>query len=161
PRRLPRTQSELAHLRQIGRPLMHRQLAVAVGVLLLTLAGGGGCSTQTKFYTLARVDGPAADVEAPAAKQTVIAVGGASLPDYIDRPQIVVRESPYSVRPASFDQWAGDLDDMVPRVLRENLAVRLPNDRIIPFPALGAPSFDYRVSVAITQFDVSEAGEAV
>ncbi len=119
-----------------------------------------GCSPVTRFYTLAKVDGESVLTSA-ATQPLVIALGPVTLPDYVDRPQIVVRDGPYTVTPATFDQWAGDLDDMLPQVLIENLAVRLPGDRIVPFPRLSGPSFDYRVAVDIIQLDVSSAGEAV
>jgi uncharacterized protein len=131
--------------------------------VLGVLAGIYGCSaTTTRFYTLSKVApaGLPAGAE-PVAPSVVIAIGPVSLPDYVDRAQIVVRDSPYAIRPAPFDQWAGPLADMLPRVLVGNLAERLPADRLVPFPQVSLPTFDYRLAVSITQFDVSSTGEAV
>ncbi len=90
----------------------------------------------------------------------VVAIGPVSLPDYVDRPQIVTRESAYAVKVASFDQWAGSLGDMVPRVLIENVAAALPEDRVVGFPSVSGTAFDYRVAVEITRFDADQTGAA-
>jgi uncharacterized lipoprotein YmbA len=82
------------------------------------------------------------------------------LPDYLDRPQIVTRQSAYELELAANDRWAAPLYDMLPRVLVEDLALRLPSDRIVSFPEIGDASFDYRVAVQVSRFDVDAAGEA-
>lgn len=137
-----------------------RRLILALS--MIAAFGTGACSTATRFYTLSRVDGEtsAAGLRA-SAPAAVIGVGPVSLPDYVDRPQIVVRTGPYTLAQATFDQWGGDLDDMVPRLLIEDLAARLPTDHLVPFPQVSDVPFDYRVSITISQFDVSSAGEAV
>jgi uncharacterized lipoprotein YmbA len=141
-----RTQSYLTH---------------AAILALSALPGLGACSSATHFYTLSKIAGPVAAAGTPADTAVVVALGPVSLPAYVDRPQIIIRENAYSVRLSLFDQWAGNLDDMVPRILMEDLAQRLPGGRVVPFPTLGTPSFDYRIALTITQLDVSTAGEAV
>ena len=133
-------------------------------VLLTAATLGSGCfgSKPTRFYMLSSTgDAPAtAAVESTSASR-VIAVGPVSIPDYVDRPQIVLRENANQVRLAGFDNWAGSLSDMVARVLLEDLASQLPGDHVVAFPQGGAAVFDYRVAVQISRFDVSTAGEAV
>ena len=46
------------------------------------------------------------------------------LPGISDRPQLVVRTGPQTVRILEFDRWAEPLDDLVPRVLAQDLAQR-------------------------------------
>lgn len=140
---------------------MSKTVALSTLVVVGLSVVVSGCAPATKFYTLAKVKGAPGDGSEPAKVAVVVAVGPVALPGYVDRPQIVIRESPYTLRPAVADQWAGGLDDMVPRVLIGNLAERLPGSRIVPFPRVGGPSFDYRVSIDISQFDVDSAGEAV
>jgi uncharacterized lipoprotein YmbA len=82
------------------------------------------------------------------------------LPDYIDRPQIVTRQSPYRLELAAYDQWAAPLHDMLPRVLVEDVALRLPADRVVSFPQVSEGNFDYRVAVDISRFDVDTSGQA-
>lgn len=132
-------------------------------VLLATAALGSGCfgSKPTRFYMLSSV-GPTSGtaVESTGASR-VIAVGPVSIPDYVDRPQIVVRESANQIRLAGFDNWAGSPSDMIGRVLLEDLSAQMPGDHVVAFPQGGAAVFDYRVAVQISRFDVSAAGEAV
>lgn len=136
--------------------------SLTLGVVLACIgAGATACSsTATRYYTLSPVDAPAAR-GGNAAGSAVIAVGPVSLPDYIDRPQIVVRTGANTVEQATFDQWGGSLDDMVPRLLVSDLGNRLPGDHFVSFPQVGDLPFDYRVPVSISQFDVSRSGEAV
>jgi len=134
-------------------------LALAAGVLGGTSAG---CSaTTTHYYALSQVDAAAATRARSASGPAVIGVGPVSLPDYVDRPQIVTRTGANTLEQAAFDQWGGSLDDMIPRVLVEDLAACLPGDHVVSFPQVSDVPFDYRVPISISQFDVSSAGEAV
>jgi uncharacterized protein len=131
--------------------------------LLTAAVIGTGCfgSKPTRFYMLSTVEPAAGTSVASGGGVRVIAVGPVSIPDYVDRPQIVLRESANQVQIASFDNWAGALSDMIDRVLLEDLSAQLPNDHVVAFPQGGAAVFDYRVAVQLSRFDVSTAGEAV
>ena len=77
-------------------------------LLLLAATLGSGCfgSKPTRFYMLSSTGDVAATADRSGASR-VIAVGPIAIPDYVDRPQIVVRESANQVRLAGFDNWAG------------------------------------------------------
>lgn len=135
------------------RRLVPTRLACA-GLAALVL---GCAAAPTRFYLLSPVAGPSAAARAP----MVLAVGPVLLPDYLDRPQIVTRDGANAVQLGAYDQWAGSLDDMFPRVLVEDLAARLPGDRVVGFPRIEKVAFDQRVSVDVTRFDVDESGTAV
>ena len=49
---------------------------------------------------------------------------------------------------------------MLPRVLVDDVASRLPSDRVVAFPQVGDASFDYRIAVDVGRFDVDATGEA-
>src|SRR5512135_2395711 len=100
-----------------------------LGLLLAFLIGGCVGSPPTKLYTLTALGAPAAETR-PEATPAVVAVGPVVLPDYIDRPQIITRKSAYQLELAAYDHWAAPMYDMVPRVLAEDLASRLPSDRV-------------------------------
>jgi uncharacterized lipoprotein YmbA len=135
------------------------QRRAALGLCLALAASGCADTPTTSFYTLspAMVAGAATMAREPA---RVIAIGPVTLPDYLDRPQIVTRDSAYAITLAPFDQWAGPITDMVPRVLVENVAQALPDDRVVRFPQVSSQAFAYRVSVDINRFDVDKAGTA-
>lgn len=140
------------------REAMSMKTVRRVSCALVVAAMAAGCSQTTRYYALSPVD-----PVTPPARRTgaVVAVGSVDLPDYADRPQIVVRTGPNTLDQAEFDQWGGALSDMVPRLLAEDLARRLPGDHIVDFPAAGDVPYDVRVPIEISQFDVSASGEAV
>lgn len=131
-----------------------RRVAVVASCSAMLLALSS-CSTITHYYTLSPTE-PAVPLAASSSHgASVIAIGPVTMPDYVDRAQIVVRTSANEVKQATFDEWAGDLDDMVPRLLVENLAARLPTDHFVSFPQAGDLTFDFRVPILISRFDVS------
>ena len=131
----------------------------AIGLLAILVAGCAG-SPPSNLYTLSAIGTAASESQSLQAPPAVIAIGPVSLPDYLDRPQIVTRQSAYQLELAANDRWAAPLYDMLPRVLVEDLALRLPSDRIVSFPEIGDASFDYRVAVQVSRFDVDATGEA-
>lgn len=141
------------------KTVLQRSAALAAAAALLLSVSG--CSQTTHFYTLAPMETGAALTPPGAAHTAVIAVGPVTIPDYVNRPQIVVRTSATEVKQASFDQWAGDLDEMIPRLLVEDLGARLPTDRFVVFPQISDLAFDYRIPISISRFDVSPSGGAV
>jgi uncharacterized lipoprotein YmbA len=138
------------------RPVVSSFL-IAVAAATLT---AGCAATVTRYYTLSTVA-----PEAPAARGSesavLIGIGPVELPDYVDIPNIVVRTGDNTLDQATFDQWGGSLDDMIPRVLVDNLHARMPSDHFVAFPQSGDLPFDFRVPVTISRFDVSTSGEAI
>ena len=131
-----------------------------LGLLLALLVAGCAGSPPVNLYTLSAVGLPSTDIRVPPSTPAVVAVGPVTLPDYIDRPQIVTRKSAYQLELAAYDQWAAPLYDMLPRVLVEDVGLRLPSDRVVAFPQIGDASFDYRIAVDVSRFDVDATGEA-
>jgi uncharacterized protein len=131
-----------------------------LGLLLALLVAGCAGSPPVNLYTLSAVGLPSTDIRVPPSTPAVVAVGPVTLPDYIDRPQIVTRKSAYQLDLAAYDHWAAPLYDMLPRVLVEDVALRLPSDRVVAFPQVSDASFDYRIAVDVTRFDVDATGEA-
>jgi uncharacterized lipoprotein YmbA len=135
------------------------RLAAVSLVLVLFVAGCVG-SPPTKLYTLSAVSPSASEIQPPQSTPAVVALGPVTLPDYIDRPQIVTRENAYQIELAAYEQWAAPLYDMLPRVLVEDVALRLPSDRVVSFPQVSDASFDYRIAVDVSRFDVDATGQA-
>jgi uncharacterized lipoprotein YmbA len=112
-----------------------------VGLLLALLVAGCVGSPPTDLYTLSPVGTPAAETR-PQSTPAVVAVGPVILPDYIDRPQIVTRKSAYQLELAAYDQWAAPLYDMLPRVLVEDVALRLAGQEIAGLQLTAQPGAD-------------------
>jgi uncharacterized lipoprotein YmbA len=131
-------------------------------LLMVTLALGGcgvtGTSPEPRFYTLTAEPAPAA-----AASRTtyLVVVGPVTVPELVDRPQIVTRSAEHRVELHELARWAAPLRSEIPRVIAENLARLLPDARTATGEqrASGAP--DYRVLVDVQRFDSSNAGATI
>ena len=130
-------------------------------VLVAAIAGACAGSPATRFYLLSNVAGGPLAGSAEARAPFVVVIGPVSLPGYLDRRQIVTRQGAHAIQVATFDQWAGSLDDMIAGVLVEAVAALLPRDRVLPFQSVSRPDLDYRVAIDVSRFDVDDAGEAV
>ena len=132
----------------------------AFGVMLVWAAlAASGCATTepSSFYTLSSLRDTAGAAESGPA----IGVGPITLPQYVDRPQIVTRSSPNRLELAEFHKWAEPLQDIVSRVVADNLAVLVPTDRIVILPRRRSLPLDYQVEINVIQFDTSAQGETV
>lgn len=126
----------------------------AVLVLLSVLLGA--CSSGEKYYRLS-ADGPL-----PAnAGGVSIGVGPVTLPDYIDRGELVFQsqdnrfEIPYEHR------WAGNLRATTTRVIGTNLARLIGTGNLHLYPWDAGTSMAYQVKVEIRQFHAVSGGDAI
>jgi uncharacterized lipoprotein YmbA len=128
---------------------------VAVALLLPTLVG---CSSSpTRLYVLSAN----AEKSGTASGQGIaVGIGPVTLPKYVDRPQMVTRVASNSLSQGDFDQWGGDLNDNVTRVLAINLANLLGTDRVSLYPWKDAATVGYQVTLDMTQFEQDPNGGA-
>lgn len=82
------------------------------------LLAGCAATPENRYYTLSAEPGP---VTAHAPRLTVAQV---RLPGMTDRPQLVVRTGAQTVDIREFDRWAEPLDQLVPRILAQDLSAR-------------------------------------
>jgi len=136
--------------------MMRMRPKLAATLLLLLV----GCSQSppTDFYTLSSLQLPPGGLSTP---KTVVGVGPVTLPDYLDRPQIVTRASGNRVMLADFDSWVEPINSMFTRVLVQNLSVLLASDNVISLPQRRATPLDYQVEVDVSRFDADATGRAV
>ena len=82
--------------------------------------------------------GPAGPERQSPPRRTVwcraVGIGPVTLPQYLDRPQIVERTGPNSLKIAEFDRWAEPLNNTVPRILVQNISQLLQSDRVYALP---------------------------
>jgi hypothetical protein len=130
--------------------------AVILGLMLTACA-----QTQpSRFYTLSSLSDTATTPSA-ASNDLAIGVGPISLPNYLDRPEIVRRSTPNEFQVAEFDRWGEQLRDVFPRVMAENLSELLATDRVFLLPQRRATTIDYQVEVNVTRFDADVGGPAI
>jgi uncharacterized lipoprotein YmbA len=138
---------------------MIRSFAVWITAICLAVAPSG-CSRSPRvtFYTLE----PAAQVETVAAATAVptVSVGPVTLPEVVDRPQLVVRIAANRVDILETHRWAEPLKSEIPRLIAENLSLLLGSSRVSSYLQHVGDAADYRVLVDIQRFE-SSLGEAV
>jgi uncharacterized protein len=128
-------------------------------ISFLALTGCTATSQPSKFYLLNSFPSTAPAIgKAPA--DLAIGIGPMTIPEYVDRPQIVTRVSTNELSLAEFHKWAEPLKDNIPQVLADNVAVLLKTDQVVIYPWKRTASIDYQVTIDITRFDAMAPGEA-
>ena len=125
-----------------------RYFAVLIIGLLMS---GCASSPASRFYVLnANLEQERSESENV---DSIIGIRLVSIPEFMDRPQIVERVGDHEIRLAEYDRWAGDLDDNIERVLGSNLSALLPDARVITFPWRRVQRPETQISVVINRFD--------
>ncbi len=129
-----------------------------MATLCLAVALLVGCSSSPKvtFYTL----NVAATNEAPAPALHSVAIGSITLPDLLDRPQLVVRRSANRVDILESHRWAESLKSEIPRIIAADLSILLKPARVSTYPQNAGLEADYRVLLDIQRFEMT-VGEGV
>jgi uncharacterized lipoprotein YmbA len=114
-----------------------RALAVLAAALAVTVALGG-CLKRSKMahsYVLdpLAAQGPLAANGAPG---EIVGIERVSIPDWLDRPQVTGRAAGGAIVTDEYSRWGEPLPRGVQRVVAENLAVLMPDRRVLtaPFP---------------------------
>ena len=125
--------------------------AIFTSCAFLSVLGGClGGSSPSRFYLLS----PLSASESPvAASGVAIGVGPISLPQYLDRSQIVTRKGENQLHLAEFDRWAESLQKSFTRVLVLNLSTLLSTDRVALHPWNRSTPIDYQVIVDVARCD--------
>jgi uncharacterized lipoprotein YmbA len=125
---------------------------------LLAACGLTGTSPEPRFYTLASEPPPPA---AASASTYLVVVGPVTIPQVVDRPQIVTRSAGNRVELAEFARWAAPLRSEIPRVIADNLARLLDGARTATMEQRAAGAPDYRVVIDVQRFDSSTEGATI
>ena len=138
---------------------MKKKFCLIFAVLLLVSACGS--SRPSIFYVLDNGALPAESVTLKSADRILIGIEPVFIPNYLDKPQIIIRQPDSVTLTASeFNRWAEQLSDVFPRVLANSISERM------GFPAakqinLNRDLFPYRLFVEVLRFDASFEKEAV
>lgn len=141
---------------------MRNMLIGLTGVILtlslLALAGclklGEGQAPPSAFYQLNPMAVPSGEGQVEEGEQNLaIAVGPVEFPDYLNRPQMVIRQNQNELELDEFHRWAEPLKESFSSVLAENLSILLSSERIAVFPWSRFVPTDYQVAVRVLRFD--------
>lgn len=131
------------------------RLALAVLIVTISLCGCVAVNkTPIRYYTLSSVQPAGRQMDpSPVTTPVTVGVGPIDIPDYLERPQILLREGDHGITVAEHDRWAGTLKQEISRVLVENIGGLLPSGSTVLYWKRNVP-IDCRVSVDVTRLDV-------
>jgi len=150
---------------------MSRFSLIKAGVLALALALIiAGCTMlaphqdRTRFIVLAPVPNGAANGAHPNEGQKLssaaIGLGPIQLPEYLDRPEQVIRTSPNGFELSETDRWAEPLADNFRHVLASDLSELLGTSNIAQYPWNPGIRLDYIVHVQVQRFEADASQKA-
>jgi uncharacterized lipoprotein YmbA len=122
--------------------------AIAFAVLLAAC----GSAPKLNYYTLDST--PPVAGTAPRAA-TSIYLGPVTVPDGVDRAEMVITVAPNQVELDEINRWAEPLKFAIPRVLADALSRELGTQDIMTSRQSSGLTFDYRIAVDVRHFDSS------
>ncbi|MDD2897250.1 MAG: PqiC family protein [Desulfuromonadaceae bacterium] len=117
-----------------------------------------GCSSSPRvtYYAL---EATAPIVSKPISPSTAhkmmpaVSVETPTVPELVDRPQLVERSHTNQIEIREFHRWAEPLRSSIPRLLADNLARQLESDQVSFYPQNMGTTADYRVFVDFQRFE--------
>lgn len=136
---------------------MKSHALVLAGLALAALAGCASNAPEERFYTLSAV----AMADAPLARAAYsVSVGPVSVPEAVDRPQLVLRRAPNRVEILEQARWAAPLPSGIAQVVAANLTHLLGGARVAAYPQSAVADPDYRVAVDVQRFESAPGAAA-
>ncbi len=128
-----------------------RRRWIPLGVALVASLADCAVPPEERFYTLSDALPPAAGAKTGSPYR--VAIGPVTVPEGVDRPQMVVRMSGHRVELSELYRWAEPLKSEIPRVLAANLRRDLGIEQIATLDAGASLDWDYRIRVDVQRFE--------
>jgi len=129
-------------------------------VLVTGISVALGCQSprSSNYYVLVAIP-PSATPSGDASQGPLLVVDPVVLPGYLERPQLVSRGDPGELNLSHDERWSEDLSQNVSRVLADDLAERIPSDRVGVLQPGSPQRGGTRLRVEISRFERSADGE--
>lgn len=114
------------------------------------------CSTSSHSHYALKASG-----RTPSTQGIGIGVGPVDLAEYINRPNLIVEETPQDFQAASHHRWAGDLGSQIADITASNLGRRLNTGNVHSYPWHSNQQIRYQVTLDIRRFHSGADGYAV
>jgi len=136
---------------------MRLRIIEIISVLLALSA----CSVSPKsnIYLLKAIEPVQAKLVAQ--KPISIYLQSVNFPDYLDRPQMVLRKDSVTLGIEQFQRWGEPLNMSFERVFRRNLEMRLALAKVLSKKTFSAMSFDYQLAIDVSRFDTGAQQQAI
>jgi uncharacterized protein len=120
----------------------------------LSLLVGACASAPGHLYTLDTVARPSA---ATRWDLPIVLVGPITVPEMVDRPQLVVREGQYGVVVNEQERWATPLKDSLPVLIATQLGERCPRARFRLLSSAATEEPHARLAIEFTNIEINRA----
>ncbi len=127
--------------------------------LLAGLVAGCGQLDNPKLYVISPSSEALSQPESGA--EPLVAVARVTLPNYLDRSQLVSRSGANALVLDDDNRWGEPLSESVPRVLSENLSHYLPGGRVVLPEEARGQKVRYEYLVALDAYEPDGQGNAV
>jgi uncharacterized protein len=125
-----------------------------LGAILAVAACGS--SPPSAFYALSAEEG-----QALATSAHTVRVRRPTIAGYLDRPEIVKKLADHRLAIADGDRWGAPLDEMLERILAQDLERRLSGSAVVTDDGATAMDADVVVAVDVRRFDLDGTGRVV
>jgi uncharacterized protein len=143
----------------VSRIVTLRTLSAAAMAVICAIGALAGCSSPAPTFYALRADDEGGNTAGttPGARPDDatmdVVVGPVTVPDMVDRPQIVTRNADNTIEMNEFARWAAPLKSDVGRVIAADLALRLSTARVSTVDLGATTPPVWHVRVDIMRFD--------
>lgn len=137
----------------MSQPTSRRRLLALLPALAVPAALAACASPEPALYALAVMPG----TTRPAGRGT-LKLRRIGLAGYLDRPQIVRTGSDYRLVVDSGERWGEPVDDMMARILAEDLTQRLPGRTVFTSAGTLSADADATVEIDLQRLDADGTG---
>jgi uncharacterized lipoprotein YmbA len=120
------------------------------------VSGCIGTSPATRYYAFT-----ANDYVNKTEGNLKISVGPFEIPEYLNRPQIVIRDQGTALKVLKSDRWAEPLTEAVGRQINRDLSNHITSGLVYQFPSVTEISPDYRIRGRINNFEANTDGTVI
>lgn len=125
-------------------------IMLAIAILFLMACAN---TAPTHFYIMHPISDPEHKFQVAKDKKISIALSPVSMPEHLNRSQIVTRQSGNQVNVDEFNRWAEPLDASFTTILTENLSRLLYTDEVFILNRPQKTHYDYHLLVDVIRFD--------
>ena len=131
----------------------------AIVATCIAIVGGCAGPIQTRYYALADETPGAVKTTASESRQR-LAIGPVTLPEAVDRRQMVLRTAPDVYVISDANAWLSPLKSDLPRVIADEVARQMPSAQVAAYTQHSGQDADFRVVIDVTRFE-SAPGESI
>ena len=140
--------------------MLVRAWMIALSAVYLLVLSACVSSPPVRYYSLSPID---TDYQQDPDDAVMLGIGPLSIPDYLNRSQIVTRDVDAQMRVDDFSRWTEPLVDSMYRIISTDVDNLLHGVVVVmyPYEAVVRSHLDYRLVGDVNRFDADSSGLVV